>query len=206
VFSWSMGIDSCRGFSIWDNYAPVIAINGSWTAEAREFTLAHELGHLLTRTNSACLETAFRRTGRATDEVERWCESFAAALLLPGDATSEWVKAHVSSGEVVGLDAVTRVARHFRVSFRAAAIRLIELGHAKWSLYKSIPATSDRPRGGGGGAGRTRTQIRLEQYGARTVDIFSAAVGRDVLARSDVVDYLDVPVEGKNAFSGNESL
>ena len=53
VFLFSIGKDSCRGFSLWDESSPVIAVNTSWNELARIFTLFHELGHLITRTSSA---------------------------------------------------------------------------------------------------------------------------------------------------------
>jgi transcriptional regulator with XRE-family HTH domain len=45
VFLFRMGKDSIRGFSLWDEHAPLIAINTWWRVEARTFTLMHEYGH-----------------------------------------------------------------------------------------------------------------------------------------------------------------
>ena len=83
VFVYPMGGDSCRGFSIWDERAPVIAVNSGWNIQARIFSLMHELGHLVTRTNSACLEQGGSRFSKTDDAAERWCEAFAAPLLVP---------------------------------------------------------------------------------------------------------------------------
>jgi transcriptional regulator with XRE-family HTH domain len=55
VFVLPLGKESCRGFSLWDNYAPLIAVNSAWRHSARIFTLFHEYGHLLTRTNDHCV-------------------------------------------------------------------------------------------------------------------------------------------------------
>jgi transcriptional regulator with XRE-family HTH domain len=35
VFLFSIGKDSCRGFSLWDEFAPVIAVNTAWNEAAR---------------------------------------------------------------------------------------------------------------------------------------------------------------------------
>jgi transcriptional regulator with XRE-family HTH domain len=64
VFLFRMGKESIRGFSLWDERAPLIAINTWWRVEARTFTLMHEYGHLLTRTSSACIEDGMRRKRR----------------------------------------------------------------------------------------------------------------------------------------------
>lgn len=46
VLMLPMGEESCRGFSIWNDVAPLIAINTAWLPEARIFTMLHELAHL----------------------------------------------------------------------------------------------------------------------------------------------------------------
>lgn len=184
VFQFSMGTEACRGFSLWDEWAPTIAVNTAWTDEARIFSLFHELGHLLTRTDSACAAAPI--VSRAGDSTERWCEEFAATLLLPAQALS-----HV--GRVGNMTELVAVARRLRVSLRAAAIRLIELGKATWSLYESIPPVSDEKRKGGGGAGRNRGEIREDEFGHRTTELFVSAVDRDIISRSQALDYLDIP-------------
>ena len=67
VFVYSLGRDSCNGFSLWHARAPVIVVSSAWREEARIFTLFHELGHLLLRGSSACLE----RVGRLRNDPDR---------------------------------------------------------------------------------------------------------------------------------------
>jgi len=183
VLQLSMGSDSCRGFSLSDERAPLIAVNTAWTDEARIFTLFHEFGHLLTRTDSACAAAPMEAHG---DALERWCEAFAAALLIPRDALA-------STGRVVHLKTAAALARRLKVSLRATAIRLIELKKAAWSLYDQIPPASDAKRGGGGGTGRNRREIRQDEFGHRTTEIFVTAVQRDIITTSQAIDYLDIP-------------
>jgi hypothetical protein len=86
------------------------------------------------------------------------------------------------------------IANAFKVSWRAAAIRLIERGVASWDLYAQIPPVTEY-KGGGGGAdgGRDRGEIRQDQYGDKAVGVFIRALNRELLGRGDVLDYLDVP-------------
>lgn len=193
VFLFSLGKDSCRGFSLWDDFAPVIAVNTAWNESARIFTLFHEMGHLITRTNSACLESI--RTASRTDPVERWCERFSAHVLMP--------TVHVQSTlrelgwrpgtYVTNLEVARNIASVYKVSLRAATIRLIDLQAANWVLYDQIPPVSDRKKKGGGGRGRDRAQIREDQFGERATLLLVDAVGRDVLGRSQAVELLDIP-------------
>jgi Zn-dependent peptidase ImmA (M78 family)/transcriptional regulator with XRE-family HTH domain len=192
VVVFPMGLESCRGFSIWNERAPLIAINSSWSQEARTFTLLHEFAHLLSRTNSACLEVPARSASQG-DAVERWCEKVAALVLIPDAALKDFIATDVGEPPAKDLGTVSRVARQFKTSRRAAALRLIEAGYADWSLYRSIPTVSEHPRRGGGGAGRTRLQMRVDQYGSRAVRDIATAVQREVITTGDAFDYLALP-------------
>lgn len=193
VFLFSMGDNSCQGFSMWDEYAPILAINTAWNEEARIFTMFHELGHLISRTSSACLQVT--RHSLRTDPIERWCERFAAEVLLPrNDVQSSLYSLGWRPGQQVSDLSIARtLARRFKVSARAAVIRIIELQAASWQLYDAIPPLSDSKQRGGGGRGRNRRQIREDQLGERTAALVVTAVEKDVLDRWQAVELLDVP-------------
>jgi Zn-dependent peptidase ImmA (M78 family) len=193
VFLFSIGKDSCRGFSLWDDVAPVIAVNTAWNESARIFTLFHELGHLVTRTSSACLESV--RTSPRTDPVERWCERFAAALLMPTKNIERALHQHGwrPGTQITSLSIAKRIASTYKVSLRAAVIRLIEMTAASWTLYDEIPPISDKKPPGGGGRGRSRTQMREDQLGDRATSLLLSAVEKDLLSRSQAVGFLDIP-------------
>ena len=186
VFLLPMGADGARGFSLWDDAAPAIVINTHWNTAARIYTLFHELAHLLTRTNSICVETT--RPKRDGSDLERWCERVAAAALMPADA----VRALVDGAKSIGIATAKRVAAHFRVSLRAAALRLINLQLAGWPLFRSIPASADGKAAAGGGAGRDRPRKRFDEYGRRATFTFVRAVKQDVISASEAMRYLDV--------------
>ena len=194
VFSFRLGRDGVRGFSIWHDRAPVIAVNTFWRHEARTYTLFHEFGHLLTRTASACLEARRRHLAHRSDPIERWCEKFSAAILLPRDEVEVFLTQELRRPlglRVKDLDVPSALANRFKVSLRAATLRLIEMQLAAWDLYNQIPPVADnKPRGGG--RGLERSQIRERQYGDRTVRLLINALRRDVLGRADVLDTLDI--------------
>lgn len=192
IFLLPLGGNSCRGFSLWDSRAPVIAISTAWRTEARIFSLFHEYAHLLTRTDSACLETGFHKSlSPMDDEVERWCEQLSAAILIPKDEVLRQIES--ARGNVgSGLSLAMSLANRFRVSLRAAVIRLIELHQATWDLYREIPQSSDQKTASGGGKGRTRLRMREDWFGHRATDLFRRAVEADVLSRTDVLGILNV--------------
>jgi Zn-dependent peptidase ImmA (M78 family) len=194
VFLLPLGKESCRGFSLWNERAPVIAVNTWWNSAARIFTLFHEYGHLLTRTSSACLDSGLIRTTHG-DQAERWCEHLAACVLMPWESVEHFLREDLrwASGRTVNdLAGLRHLAQRFKVSLRAAALRLIHGHAATWDLYAKIPSASDQKQGGGGGGGRKRRQIREDWYGSRTTRLFLSAIDKDVLTRTDVLGYLDV--------------
>ena len=108
IFTLEIGRDDVRGFSAWDDRAPLIVVNVSGVSPgARIYTLAHELGHLVTRQDAACVEVRGVLSGAA---VERWCERFGAALLMPPSSLKSLARSRgisldppVSFPESVGL-------------------------------------------------------------------------------------------------------
>ena len=78
------------------------------------------------------------------------CEDFAAAFLMPRGEFERQVDRLLGAGTMVtSLDQVVRVARRFRVSLRATALRLEKLGHAVEDLYARVDAEADFKGGGG---------------------------------------------------------
>lgn len=187
VFLFPMGTSSVRGFSLWDGQAPAVAINSAWKDEARIFSMFHELGHLVTRSSSACAP-ATMMTGDSKDKAERWCERFAAALLIPQKVLDE-------IGNVSDLTSLGNLARKYKVSLSAMALQLIHLNKAKWTLFRVIPKSADTKKAGGSGPARTRRDIQEDQLGKRGSRIFVDAVKGEVIGPSEALDYLDIPSE-----------
>ena len=192
VFILQLGKDAVRGFAVWDDQAPMIVANSSdVNPAARIFTIGHELAHLVLREATACLEPSGARLSVDT-RTERWCERFAAALLMPRDEVIVLMEQRgVGRGEA-GLNEVNAMMNRFRVSARAAAIRLDVLGYAEEELYAHVLAVF-KPKGRADGTPRNppRHRARLRQYGEHTVEtLLTSLPPRDALAvlRMDATD------------------
>lgn len=195
VLQLSLGKGNVRGFSAWDDYAPLVAVNTSYHPTARIFTLFHEFGHLLTRTDSACLR--FILPSGHDSQIERWCERFSAAFLIPPDSLRV-VASRYGASEAVKVtdpDIARKIANRFKVSTRATSLRLQELGMAPASLYgavESLFASLDWNTGGGGGGGQPAPEKRLGQLGSRVPEILLDAAAAGRLNRRDLTDYLNL--------------
>lgn len=196
VMQLSMGKNNIRGFGAWDDHVPLVAVNSAYHPTARIFTLFHEVGHLLTRTDAACQN--FVVPGASDGTVERWCERFAAAFLLP---VADLVEVAGRYGVTVGTrtsdpDKARLIANEFSVSTRAAAIRLQEVGLAEPLLYSAVASQlADRDwndSSGGGGRGQSATEKRVAQLGSRLPKTLLTAVGSGRLTTRDVADHLQL--------------
>ena len=195
VLQLSLGRESIRGFSAWDEFAPLVAVNTSYHPTARVFTLFHELAHLLTRTDAACLRFILP-TGQDS-RMERWCETFSAAFLLPAEALRSAVRGfgYSENSQVVDPDVARKIANRFNVSTRATSLRLQELGLAPSSLYGSVEEMFDSldwNSGGGGGGGQPAPEKRLGQLGSRVPEILFDAAASGRINRRDLSDYLNL--------------
>ncbi|MEJ2218716.1 MAG: ImmA/IrrE family metallo-endopeptidase, partial [Gemmatimonadota bacterium] len=107
-----------RGFTMADDLAPLIFVNGADSKAAQMFTLAHELAHVWLG-RSALSDPDPGETADA--DIERWCNQVAAEVLVPME---------VLRGDL-RLDAepateMRRIARRFKVSTLVALRRMFE--------------------------------------------------------------------------------
>lgn len=186
-----MGRSSVRGFSINDPIVPVIAVNTHWNYEARIFTLFHELGHIVTKTDSLCAGSGI--SVRGGDKVERWCEEFAAELLIPQVEATELLDS-ITRDRVTDLQPASKLARKLKVSLRATVIWLIKQRRADSEIYDLIRANIDAKSRGGQPADepRRRPHTRVGEYGKRTARLFLEGMDRDAITRHDAISYLDI--------------
>jgi Zn-dependent peptidase ImmA (M78 family) len=169
VFVQALGREGIRGFSAFDDYAPLMVVNSAEIHAARNFTLFHELAHLMTRTDSACGSVSVA-SGKGP-QLERWCEEIAAAVLMPEAAFAK-VVGNIRNSPNPPQDEfalAVRIAGYFNVSIRSAGIQLSSMGLASRSLYAEIEAKAiplDRKKAGGGsGAGERAPERRLRELG-----------------------------------------
>lgn len=185
-----LGEQNCRGFSLTDPLAPVIAINSFYKQPAlRTFTLLHELGHLANGTASMC---------HFEDSAdERWCDAFAAAFLLPEqDLRTYFERKNWSSVSLGQMDErIKLTSNRYKASWQAVAIRLRDLGLTNEEVVARAFATNgdaNDPPGFLPGGGRTTPVIRLDEYGSTFTKAVLALRTANRLSELDARRYLHV--------------
>ena len=118
-----------RGFALVDDHAPLVFINGADTKAAQMFTLAHELAHLWLG-KSALSDS--RPDSLQENVVERWCNQVAAETLVPlAILRKEYERAQGST------NAVTLLARHFKVSTLVILRRIMDAGELTQNQFRN---------------------------------------------------------------------
>ena len=105
----------------------VIGLNSDPGLTRMRFSWAHEIGHYLLGNRRPGAALLARASGGADPEIERWCDVFAANLLMPAHLVSRLV-AQTGGHDVRSRFDLLRTT--FGVSPRAAYHRLEELGVA----------------------------------------------------------------------------
>jgi Zn-dependent peptidase ImmA (M78 family) len=182
------GAGNCRGFSLPDPVAPVIAINSAYTlASLKTFTLLHELGHLAHGEAAMCHDP--------DSDSERWCDEFAAAFLMPEAEVrryfgfKEWDSVQVH--EVP--DRIRLTSNRFKASWQAVALRLYQLSLAGQDVVDHVFERSGEViKGFNPDGGRTRPVIRLDEYGATFTRAILDLRGRQQISEFDARQQLHV--------------
>jgi len=136
-----------RGFALADDLAPLVFVNGADSKAAQMFTLMHEIAHLWLGTSSLDnVNPAPAERGR----VEDWCNEVAAEALVPLATLRNEYRPQESLD-----DALSRLARHFKVSTLVVLRRLYAAGILSkanyWDAYeKELEKTQARAAASGG--------------------------------------------------------
>ncbi len=121
-----------RGFALFDEYAPLIFVNGADVKAGHIFTLCHELVHIAigesALTNSPTPELSLDEP--LTDSIERWCNQVAAEILVPkNDLKSIFEREQSLSVEV------HRLSRRYKASKYVILHSLKDAGQIDWQDF-----------------------------------------------------------------------
>lgn len=148
-----LSTDEFRGFSLYDDIAPLIFVNvADEPYSAQNFTLLHEFAHLLL--GHSALSGGDRLLGGTGEEA--WCNRVAACVLLPDEALKAF-------GEATTVQDYRAAARRFGVSAEVALHRLYGVGRIGEKQYAALlekvraDYSGDKRSSGGGNYYNTLT-------------------------------------------------
>ncbi len=147
IFLEKMNLEDCRGLTMFEKgELPAIVVNDrEGTYPAKVFTMLHEYAHILLRKPGISDE-------RPRNAIEKFCNHFAAALLMPRDALSRVLTVREPFGISEWNDRqIAHAAGKLKVSQMALAIRLENVKLAATGFSQRFdfgPAMPSKRKGG----------------------------------------------------------
>ena len=190
-----LGSYGARGISIAEFPLPTIVF-GNEAPAGQSFTLAHEFAHMLLRQSAISGPPSARDADTRPKAVERWCDRFAAAFLIPASAMAErWAKPN-SPMPKIGDDSLTGLAKAFRVSEHAMLIRLVDMGYVEADYYWNVKrqeflAREEEFRARGGIPAYYGTRF-LNSHGNLYTSLVLEAWSREVINNDSAARFLDI--------------
>ena len=172
-----LNVEEFRGFSLYDDYSPLIFVNGAATKSEQMFTMAHQLAHVWLGKAGEGL-SGYENISPGGMVVETFCDKAAAEFLLPArELKSQWNNVKHEQQPFKAL------ARRFKVSPIIVGRRAMDLNlvdrESFFVLYREYIAEERRktPRPGNGGNFYINQNLRVGQMFATNV-IRAALEGR----------------------------
>ncbi len=193
VFQLSLTQDNLRGFSIVDDIVPIIGIKrGGEQSHSKTFTLFHELGHILLNEGGLC-----DLSHKTQVEIEKWCNSFAAEILIP---TAELfrqgkVNEYQRKGNPIwAKNDLIQLANYFHVGPLAILRSLFENGLTSKVFYKEKHELWNKPQFGRAKnlEGRNIAKEAVQEKGKNFVGLAFKAFDQNRINTKDLSDFLGV--------------
>src|SRR6185312_15203402 len=144
VFQISLTQDRLRGFSIVDDVVPIIGIKrGNELPHSKNFTLFHELGHILLNEGGLC-----DLSDKTTIKIEKWCNALSAEILVPQKDLLEasLVKDYQRLGQKNwAKQDLIKLGYQFHVGPLAILRRLLDNGLTSKEFYQQKHAAWNKP-------------------------------------------------------------
>lgn len=173
---------------------PAILMNADEVPWRRNFSIAHELFHLLTWPKTA---TRVQETGGTTEHrIEQLANSFASAILLPEESLRSALARRRKEGRLLLADLI-ELAREYDVSTQALLYRLMNLGElgsdeATSLLNSAALRTLDR-------TSRPAAWARPPELPERYVRLAFIAYHKGKLSKARLAELLGVGLADLNA-------
>lgn len=154
IFKDSFKQKDISGFCLVDNQFPIVFLNNSTTKTRQIFSLFHELAHLLLNINglSKFDQEYVERLPDEEKQIERFCNSIAAEILIPLSDFREQEKGFPAEVKRASEQQFSELAGRYGVSREAVLRRFLDQGLVTSAFYeqKAREWASQQKNGTGG--------------------------------------------------------
>lgn len=187
-------LEAMRGFSIFEDRFPVIALNGKDFPRPRIFSMFHEFAHLLLRNAGVCNDIYVGPPVNRRRTIEAFCNHFAGAFLVPArHLHGNSIVANESSKKEWSEKELTELSKQYKVSREVILRRLVVLGKCTLNYYRKkrdeyIKAYQRSLKKRGGIS--TPAQKSVTSNGRKYVELVLNAYQQDLITSTNVSKYL----------------
>jgi len=194
VYQTKMPPEEVRGFSLLNHMLPTIVVSRSDAIAARIFTLFHEYAHLLLGVSGICIPNESLHDDAGAQQIERFCDHFAGAFLVPRNALEEDEHARlINRLSYVDDSCLRELTQRFKVSRQVILRRLLFCDLISRQEYMSKLTdllSPQKPRKPGFGLRSSKRCI--VENGKLFTSIVLEARERELITHSDLADYLSI--------------
>ena len=199
VFQADMSVMQVQGLTLSEHRPNVILVNSKDSNKGRIFSLLHGYGHILLKKNGLCTPEASFRFNQPTQNIESWCNTFAASVLMPKTKfLSEYFEIRKDMDPKQTVDHLSHI---FNANIITTAVRIKNLvpnddGVLQYlNLLDSDVFTADRKNNRGETFAITRC---IGEKGKKFISLVLESKNRGHITTYDVTDYLDIDVTHMN--------
>ena len=182
VVEYLLKAEDVRAFSLRSDLS-VIVLNESDEPQVKLFSLFHEIAHLLKHGNGICsIDVSEER-----NEIERFCNKFAAEFLVP----LEDLKKRVEGRELSDKE-ISKLARFYGVSTQVMMLRLLDLKYITRDDYCRFKERFDESKLKRKGGRRDWEKTYSNRIGKMALSEISRAYRKGDISFFEAVKILDV--------------
>src|SRR3989338_6826605 len=187
-FQISMPIKDARGFALADKDPMIIVVNSADDIKPRIFTLIHELGHILLGKTSIDIPSLENQ-----DVIEKWCNDFSAALLMPRQLLVrifEDYKSKLTDGKILNY-----ISNKYNISKSMFLFNLTKNNYISTQNYKNFlnavyKEEKKKPSSGGGGQ---KQDIKcISTLGKKFISLVADNLEKEQITTNDALSYLSI--------------
>ena len=194
LFQFSMPVEDARGFVFVDESPNIIVVNTKDSIEARLFSLMHEFAHILLGESVIDLPDA---TYASKDNVEKWCNEFSSAFLLPKGIAK--VTFDANKMNLTQKETLKTLSHRYKVSKAMILLNMLKLKYIEKKDYDAILARFEKEikpikeKEGDAKVGGIPSEVKcLSEVGNKFVSLVANNYDRDYITYTDALNYLSI--------------
>jgi Zn-dependent peptidase ImmA (M78 family) len=188
TFKEDFPVEETRGFSLSDEFPPIIIINRGDCDEAKIFTILHEFGHILLEKPGISEPSSMEFN--TNNPIEIWCNQFAGSILIPAEIIKNiFFQPNENIGNLISsLSKQLFVSKH---SLAYAFLKENKINRLIYSEYISRPFAFRKPEEKG--EFRIKREVMIKSMkGKKFTSTIMEAYRSHQLSQSDVREILSI--------------